>query len=372
MKRQWERLKRLEDPQKYFGRPHARIPKPPGNIPKLLGTCSNKVDYVVHHRTLKFYLEMGMKVTKLHRAIVFTEEPILKPYIEGNIAKRVAARTAYEKNFYKLWNNALFGKFLQRVRDRLSLRMCFSGEQVEQYLASNGLVDIIIYGKDLAAAQMQAREVFLNRPIAIGTSILELSKELMYRFYYEQVATHHSLECARVLAGDTDSLMLALTLKSEIAAAGNTIYTAFFSDLVSRGLLDTSNYPATHPLYTNAHAGRLGAFKDEFGGQLVLELVFLRPKNYSFLYQPHASTTTAEINRCKGVGRRVSSTLKHSQYYHALLARELLRVKNRRLASFAQKIYLVEEEKVALSFFDTKRAWTGLNTSLPFGHYQLS
>jgi hypothetical protein len=141
---------------------------------------------------------MGMKVTKLHRAIAFKEEPILSNYIKGNIAKRIAARTSYEKQFYKLWNNALFGKFLQRVRVRLSLRMCFSGEQLEKYLMQSGLVDVIIYAKDLAAAQMQARMVNLNKPIAIGFSILELSKELMYRFYYEDVARHKSLECARV------------------------------------------------------------------------------------------------------------------------------------------------------------------------------
>jgi hypothetical protein len=76
--------------------------------------------------------------------------------------------------------------------------------------------------------------------------------------------------------------MLALTLKREVVEAGGTIFSALFSDLVAAGLLDTSNYREDHPLHTTQHAGKLGAFKDEFAGQLVLELVFLRPKNYSF------------------------------------------------------------------------------------------
>ncbi|PAA91590.1 hypothetical protein BOX15_Mlig019950g3, partial [Macrostomum lignano] len=241
---------------------------------KLIGSVLHKKKYVVHHRALRLYLELGMRVTRVYRVIRFTERPILRYYIEHNIERRKVAKTEFERDFFKLLNNALFGKFLQRVRDRLNFRMCSEAEKLEKYVSREDFLDVVIYNESLAGVSLAPRRVALDKPIIIGAAILDIAKTLVYDFYYNHVQIHHSLASARVLAGDTDSLMLALVMRKP----DETPYDTLFKDLAEEGLLDTSNYSPSHALYSTKHKGRLLAWKDEFKGCIPLELVFLRPK----------------------------------------------------------------------------------------------
>src|SRR6266566_830955 len=85
---------------------------------KLLMTCRNKKEYVVHFKMFKFYLQMGMRVTRIHAVVKFRQASIFKNYIDKNSAKRQAAKSDFEKDLYKLLNNALFGKTMENVRNR--------------------------------------------------------------------------------------------------------------------------------------------------------------------------------------------------------------------------------------------------------------
>jgi hypothetical protein len=226
-------------------------------------------------------------------------------------------------------------------------------------------VDVYIYGEDLVGVHFRPKTVKLSNPISVGAAVLDISKEIMYRFYYDHVRRHSSVLSARTLGGDTDSLMLALTMRS----AEETPYNTLFPDLVKIGLLDTSNCPKDNPLYSKRNEGVLGAFKDEFGGKIILELAFLRPKSYSFLY---LSDKIEQRARCKGVSRRVVlKTLNHECYRRCILNRQVTFSAIRRLTSRNHQIFLQQERKLSLSFFDTKRAWITSNDSLPFGHYRL-
>jgi hypothetical protein len=336
-------------------------------VPKLLGTCWHKSEYTVHVSALIFYLEMGMKVTKVHRVLLFDQYPFLRDYVNRNIQLRREATSPIVSAYYKILSNALYGKFLENLRSRFKIMMCTTEKKVEKYLRDSRLVDMLIYGKDLVGAHIRPSEVKLCNPITVGAAVLDVSKEIMYRFFYDNVQYHHSLQCARVLGGDTDSLMLALTMKS----AEDSPYTTLFPDLARMGLLDTSNYPKDHPLYSTQLAGVLGAFKDEFAGKYILELVFLRPKSYSFLFAD-SDVQIEQRARCKGVSRQVvRSTLNHDRYRQCIHNREVLYTSSRRLASRYQEIFLMEERKLSLGFFETKRAWYNRNESLPFGHYRL-
>ena len=70
----------------------------------------------MHISALKFYLEHGLKLKKVHRAISFKQSNFLKPYIEFNTEKRKNAKSEFEKDLSKLMNNAVYGKTMENVR----------------------------------------------------------------------------------------------------------------------------------------------------------------------------------------------------------------------------------------------------------------
>lgn len=85
--------------------------KPPGaKHKKLLTTLFDKKKYVIHYRALKQALKYGMVLKKIHRAIEFDQEPWLEKYITFNTKKRAEAKNEFEKVFFKLMNNAVFGE----------------------------------------------------------------------------------------------------------------------------------------------------------------------------------------------------------------------------------------------------------------------
>ena len=152
---------------------------------KLILNLNDKNKYVVHIRTLQFYLKHGLTLKKVHRAIKFEQKEILKPYIEFNTEKRKNARNDFEKDIFKLLNNAVFGKTMEDKRKHLDFEIVSDERRFMKCVNNPSFKRSHIINEDLVGVEKQKPKLKLDKPIFIGMSILDLSKQHMYKFYYD-------------------------------------------------------------------------------------------------------------------------------------------------------------------------------------------
>ena len=156
-----------------------------GKVEKLIPNLNGKTKYVIHHENLKQYLGLGLKLTKIHRGIRFREEPWLKSYIQLNTDLRTKGTTEFEKDFFKLMNNSVFGKTMENVRNRVDIRLVTSEDQFEKLASKPNYKSFTIFQDGgLTAVHMYKTTVKLCKPIYLGMSILDLDlDQLRGRFY---------------------------------------------------------------------------------------------------------------------------------------------------------------------------------------------
>ena len=94
-----------------------------GQVAKLVPTLPDKKNYVLHYRNLQLYLSLGMKLKKVHRVLEFDQSPWLGQYINFNTQKRMNVKNSFEKDFFKLLNNSVFGKTMENIRKRVDVRL---------------------------------------------------------------------------------------------------------------------------------------------------------------------------------------------------------------------------------------------------------
>ena len=177
------------------------------NITKLVPNLMDKKKYVVHYKTLQLYLSLGMKVKKVHRILEFNEKPWMEPYIRLNTELRKKAKSAFEKKFYKLMNNSVFGKTMENLRKRVDIKLVRTdgteNEKIRKIKAKPNFNRRVKFSDELSAIHVNKTKLTLNKPIYVGFSVLDLSKHLMYDWYYNKLKKKYGENCT-LLYTDTD------------------------------------------------------------------------------------------------------------------------------------------------------------------------
>ncbi|KAL9953136.1 hypothetical protein ACROYT_G040499 [Oculina patagonica] len=327
----------------------------PPDSEKLVLTLEDKTNYVVHYRNLQFYLKQGMKLKKVHRVLEFEQECWMEPYIKMNTEFRKKAKNDFEKNFYKLMNNSVFGKTMENLRNRVDIKIARSDEtnKIRKLVASPFYSRHVLFSNDLVRIDIRKSRLFLNKPVYTGMTILDVSKILMYDFFYKEMKMEYGQRC-ELLYTDTDSLLLEIDTED--------IYEDIYQN---KTLYDTSDYPKENILHSEENKKVLGKMKEECAGTPISECVCLRPKMYSIIY----GTQTADqkkIKKAKGVKKSVvKKQIMHEQYKETLFGTKQLWHGMNILRSEGHEIYGMHLNKVSLSPFDSKRliADDGINTN---------
>ena len=321
---------------------------------KLVPNLYDKKNYVLHYRNLKLYTRLGLVVKKIHRVLAFTQEDWIRPYIELNTKQRQLAKSEFTKSLYKLFVNAVFGKSLQNCRNYMDLRLVTSASKAKKLVAKPTYKYSHRINDDLVCIEMMKPKIKLDKPIYAGFSILDLSKELMYKFHYDVIKARYGENCALLLS-DTDSVMYHIFT--------DNVYDHMYED---RALYDTSNYDANHKLYSKARARVVGLFKDESAGKPIREFVGLKAKLYSFI------TDKTKI-AAKGIKKSfIDHHVSHELFRHTLENKTVTRATFRTICSKQHSLHTMQVDKVCLNSFDDKRfiLEDGIR-SLAFGHHSI-
>ena len=202
---------------------------------KLIPNLGDKKKYILHYENLKKYLSLGLKLNNIHRGIKFEESQWLEKYIALNTDLRTVAKNEFEKDFFKLMNNSVFGKTMENIRNRVDIKLVNNKKQAEKLSAKPNFNHCNIFSEDLVAIHMKKTKLVFNKPVYLGMCILDLSKTLMYDFHYNYIKQKYG-DKAKLLFTDTDSLMYEIQTED--------FYKNISTDVKRR--FDTSNYPPNH------------------------------------------------------------------------------------------------------------------------------
>ena len=257
-----------------------------GKSQKLISNLCNKEKYIIHERNLKQAVDAGLIVTKIHRVLEFSQKPWMKKYIDFNTEKRKLSKNEFEKNFFKLMNNAVFGKTMENLRKRQNIKLITDEAKLLKYVSKPGFVNSKIFNENLVAVHNVKEKLVLDKPIYVGFCILDLSKWLMYDFHYGYIKNKYGCN-AQLLFTDTDSLCYEIKTED------------FYQDMFdNKDLFDLSDIKADNSMIgkfkDDSNKKVIGVFKPEHVNSNIEEFIGLRSKMYSLLLEEGAEKKTAK------------------------------------------------------------------------------
>ena len=306
---------------------------------KLILDLYDKKNYVLHYKNLKTYLELGLKLKKVHKVLEFNQSKWLEPYIDLNTKLREKAIDKFEQDLFKLMNNSVFGKSCENVRNHINIKIVLSENQAKNYLKKPLFQEFRIIDENKAIIRMRKSKVSLCKPIFVGFSVLELSKKLMYEYHYF-VFKKYFKNSINLCYTDTDSLIYEL--KTQNITKDFSKFEEFF---------DFSNYDKSHKFYSEKNKKKIGFMKDETAAEIIQEFIGLKSKLYSIQF-----LNGENIKRAKGLQNIVlKKFIKHDYYRKVLENDEIISSENRRIESKNFELRTVKINKISHTPFDDKR-----------------
>ena len=223
---------------------------------------------------------------RIHQAIEFDQSPWLKTYIDFNTQLRTAATNDFEKDFFKLMNNSVFGKTMENIRKHRNIKLATTEEKYLQTVMHPNFKSGVLFGETLMGCEMGNIKVVMNKKVYLGQVILYLSKIVMYEFHYNYMVPKYGLEKLKLCYMDMDSLVYDIKTED------------FYEDITDNvpARFDTSGYCPNRPLLVGLNKKVIGLMKDELGGKIMTEFMALRPKLYSYKV-----LDGSEDRKCKGI-----------------------------------------------------------------------
>ena len=189
-----------------------------------------------------------------------------------NTELRKLVRNDFEKDLFKLMNNSVFGKTIENIRKHRDIKLVTMDKKRSKLVSEPNYHTINLISEDLSIIEMKKTKVKMNKPIYLGLSILEISKILMYEFWYDYMKRKYN-DNVKLCYMDTDSFVMHIKT--------NDFYKDIANDVECK--FDTSNYEVNRPLPIGKNTKVIGLMKDELEGEIITEFIALRPKTYSCL-----------------------------------------------------------------------------------------
>ncbi|XP_055307027.1 uncharacterized protein LOC129571277, partial [Sitodiplosis mosellana] len=221
---------------------------------------------------LKLALQHGLVLGKVHRALQFNQTAWLKPYIQLNTEMRTRATNDFEKNFFKLLCNAIFGKTMENLRSRVDIKLKsqWGGRSgARMLIAKPNFKRRTIFDEDLVAIELKKTSLLMNKPIVVGLAILDISKVVMCDFHYNFMKPKYG-DKVQLAYTDTDSFIYKISCEN------------FYDDMKQHlEKFDTSDYKEDNP-YNMPRVNKKvpGLFKDELNGEIITKKIGIRSKMY--------------------------------------------------------------------------------------------
>jgi hypothetical protein len=325
---------------------------------KLIPHLFEHKNYVIHYRNLKFVKALGVEIGDIHNVISFKQSAWLAPFIDFNTKKRQEAKNDFEKDFFKLMNNSVYGKTMENVKNRMQLHMTTSKENAVKWFSKLNFKDAR-YFEGLHLIEMYNLEVEYNKPVYVGTSVLDLSKLCMMDFHYNTIEVNFHGKYNLVYS-DTDSLVYSIESEDIYEWIKNNKHHFDLSDSIRPDMKDNGNKKV------------LGKFKDELNTLAMTEFISLNPKVYSINHQTLDDANKVKIKNkktLKGVSKVVvKKEINHGHYVKVLETNEQEKRNVMTFRSYDHQVYTVKQPKIALTSFYDKMVMEDSINCVPFGY----
>ena len=312
-------------------------------IEKLVPNLRDKKNYVIHIQALNQALQHGLRLDRIHRAIEFDQSPWLKTYIDFNTQLRTAATNDFEKDFFKLMNNSIFGKTMENIRKHRNIKLVTTEEKYLRTVMKPNFKSGVLFGENLMGCEMGKIKVVMNKPVYLGQVIPDLSKIVMYEFNYDYMVPKYGLEMLKLCYMDTDSLVYDIKTEDFYEDIANNVEARF----------DTSGYSKTdfRPLPIGVNKKVIGLIKDELGGKIMTEFVILRPKLYSYKV-----LDVSEDKKCQGIKKCVVKKTLTFEDYKTCLFNDSTEYRSQLMLRLSKhEVHTIKVNKVALNRDDDRK-----------------